>query len=90
MRSGLRSATLTAEENSRPCLKRVGWRKVISEREKAESVEEVCGSLPEAGECRGPEDVGRLYLDEDTGIWYECLFDRWAGSYTWTILPPSG
>jgi hypothetical protein len=43
---------------------------------------------PSPAECRGPEDVGRLFHDEERDIWYECIFDQRKQVFTWTILPP--
>ena len=46
------------------------------------------GRLPDPALCKGPDDVGKLFHDEGTGIWYECTFDSRKKIYTWVILPP--
>jgi hypothetical protein len=43
---------------------------------------------PSADKCRGPEDLGQLFHDKESDIWYECVFDNRKRVYTWTILPP--
>jgi hypothetical protein len=43
---------------------------------------------PSPDDCRGPEDVGKLFHDQERDIWYECVFDQRQQVFTWTILPP--
>jgi hypothetical protein len=43
---------------------------------------------PSPDECQGPEDVGKLFHDQERDIWYECIFDQRKQVFTWTILPP--
>jgi hypothetical protein len=43
---------------------------------------------PSPDECKGPEDIGKLFHDEERDIWYVCAFDRRKQVFTWTILPP--
>jgi len=39
--------------------------------------------------CRDQHDLGRLHHDTSTDIWYECMFDKRAEIYTWSIVPPT-
>jgi hypothetical protein len=43
---------------------------------------------PDPEDCAGPADVGQVYHDAESDIWYECVFEPRRGVYTWTILPP--
>jgi len=45
-------------------------------------------ALPSPAACRGEDDVGKLHRDDESGIWYECVFDERRDVYTWTALPP--
>jgi hypothetical protein len=43
---------------------------------------------PDPDDCKQPEDLGKIFHDEENDIWYECVFDRRKKVFTWTILPP--
>lgn len=43
---------------------------------------------PNPDECKEPEDLGKIFHDEEHDIWYECVFDQRNKVFTWTILPP--
>jgi hypothetical protein len=42
---------------------------------------------PPAEECSAAEHVGRLVLDADLDIWYECRFDDTTDQDSWMIVP---
>jgi hypothetical protein len=42
---------------------------------------------PSANACRGPDDLEKFHYDDETGTWYECMFDQRHDQYTWVIIP---
>jgi hypothetical protein len=44
--------------------------------------------LPNPLGCQRESDLGNLHYDLSTGIWYECFFDGYHASFTWSALPP--
>ena len=43
---------------------------------------------PDPAGCQGPADVDKFVRDEETGIDYQCVYDKRWDVFTWVIVPP--
>lgn len=45
-------------------------------------------AAPDPALCSKVGDVGQLFYDDETDVWYECVHDDRRDVVTWSILPP--